>query len=101
MREKEKNLLEKELSGIAARVQDNVKRVRKALGMSQFGLYHDSGLRPSIISNIENSRCGVGIIMLVRLVYAFNKNYDGPLGEITLDDIVFTDKLDITKPRMK
>jgi len=101
MKQTEQHSLEKYLEPITARIQDNIKRVRKALGMTQFDLYHISGVMPQSTSAIEHGRIGVGVVTLARLVYAFNKNYGGPLGRITIDDIMFTDKLNIRKPRVK
>lgn len=93
--------VDQEVDALRPRIADNVRRIRISMGMPQVNLAIDSGIHPSSISDIELGKQGIGLITLVRLLIAFNMNYKGPLGAITLDDICFTDSLDIRRKRKK
>jgi transcriptional regulator with XRE-family HTH domain len=59
-------------SGIVALLAANVRRKRKAAGLSQEELAFDAGLDRTYISQVERKQRNVTIIVLARLAKALN-----------------------------
>lgn len=63
-------------TGIIAVVADNVRRARKAAGLSQEGLGLEAGLDRTYISQVERRQRNVTIVVLERLARALKTSPD-------------------------
>lgn len=63
-------------AGIIKVVADNVRRTRKASGLSQEALAHEAGVDRTYVSQVERGKRNVTVTVLARLARALNTTPD-------------------------